>query len=476
MNSFHRMTVLSEGQVEKIRGATEDIMETVGVCVQHEALLRAAKNAGARVDEGSGRVRIPAPLFRELLARVPQRVTLRGILDEGWEMGGNEQRIISIVTDPWIVDYQTQRPRRPCLEDLRRHTIITQKLDSVVGVSRMDFPVTDVADATSSLRALEVHLLNHVKHYLVLPATVESFQQWMEIGRILSRGRGLSGLMTVGIAVVSPLTLDRLNSELLVRAVEERLTVVPTICPIAGSTAPYSLASVLLQGNVEALMIAALAQMLRLGTSFIHAMGLSVADMRTGHDLYYTMDKVLWKTAGVQLGLSYGMPTQAECGGSLTYRYDQQSGAEGMLFMLGAHTSGVHVLAGIGSCHNANGMSAEMMIIQTAYLEAARFLARGIDTSDLRLGVDSIKRVGPGGHFMTDDLTLALLRSGEFFSNDIFDFSGGYRDSKSMLERAHERVEELVAGYESPVPGDVQEGLRRHFRDLYVSMGSKGCP
>ncbi len=475
MNSFSRMTVLSDEQVEKVRRATEEIVETVGFCVQHEGILKAAKKAGARVDEGSGRVRIPKPLFRELLAQSPPRLTFRGILGNRWEIGGQQQWLLSIVTDPWVVDYGKQRPRRPSLEDLRRHTIITQKLESVAAVSRMDFPVTDVDDATSSLRALEVHLLNHVKHYLVLPATLESFEQWMQIGHILCGGASLSELITVGIAVVSPLTLDGLNCELLVRAVEERLSVVPTICPIAGMTAPYSLASVLLQGNVEVLMVAALAQMLRPGTPFIHAMGLSVADMRTGHDLYYTMDKVLWKIAGVQLGLSYSMPTDAECGGSLTYRYDQQSGAEGMLFMLAASASGAHILAGIGSCHNANGMSAEMMIIQQGYLEAARFLRRGMDTDDLRLGVESIKRVGPGGQFITDDLTLALLRSGEFFWSDIFDFGGGHCDGKSMLERAHDRVEELVAGYESPLPGDVQEALRRHFHDLYASMGSKAC-
>jgi len=385
------------------------------------------------------------------------------MLDEGWVMGGDEQRLLSIVSDPWIIDYETQRPRRPCLEDVRRHledvrrhTFITQRLEPVVAVSRMDFPVTDVEDATSSLRALEVHLLNHVKHYLVLPATLESFEQWMQIGRILSRGEPLDDLITVGVAVASPLVLDELNCELFVRSVEEGLSIVPTICPIAGATAPYSLASALLQANVEALVVGALAQLLRPGTPFIHSMGLSVADMRTGQDLYYTMDKVLWKIAGGQLGLSYDMPTQAECGGTLTYRYDQQSGAEGMLFMLAAQASRSHVLAGIGSCHNANGMSAEMMVIQEAYLRAAQHLSRGINTDDSHLGLESIEREGPGGHFLTDELTLALLRSGEFFQSDIFDLSGGYGEAVPMLERAHGRVEDLVAGFESPVPGEVR--------------------
>ena len=472
INSLNPMTVLSDAQLERIREASEDIIETTGVCVRHEGLLKRAARAGAEVNEAAGRVRIPAPLLRELLARAPSRYTMRGVTGDEWEAGGERQHTLAIVTDPWIIDYATQRPRRPCLEDVRRHTIIAQKLPSVAAISRMDFPVTDFDDATSSLRALEAHLLNHARHYVVLAATLGSFGQWMEIGRILAQGGDIGGLMTSGIAVVSPLTIDELNAELLVRSVERGLVIVPTVCPMAGATAPYSLASSLLQANVEVLAVAALTQMLRPGTPFQYAMGLSVADMRTGRDLYYTMDKVLWKIAGVQLGLSYGLPTSAECGGSLTYRYDQQSGAEGMLFMLAAHASRAHMLAGIGSNHNANGMSAEMMVIQDAYLRAARFLSRGINTDDVHLGVESVKKAGPGGNFMTDDLTIDLLRTGEFFQDDVFDFAGGYQEGKSMLERAHERVEELVAGYVSPVPDQMQEDLIRYFHDLYVSMGA----
>ena len=38
-----------------------------------------------------------------------------------------------------------------------------------------------------------------------------------------------------------------------------------------------------------------------------------------------------------------------------------QSGAESMMFMQGAVSSGADVIAGIGSCINANGLSSEMI-------------------------------------------------------------------------------------------------------------------
>ncbi|MFH1007028.1 MAG: trimethylamine methyltransferase family protein [Candidatus Latescibacterota bacterium] len=468
-DNMNAIKELSESQIEKIHHEAENLLAHTGFRVKHEEVLRRARAAGAHVDEAEQIVRIPTPLLRELLAQVPSSYEAKGLNETSYTIGGGEQHSLAIVTDPWIIDYKTQRPRRPCLEDVRRHTIIAQKLDTVAGISRMDFPVTDCSDETSSLRALETHLLNHTKHYTILPASLESFAQWLDIGKILAQGKELAGskLMTIGVAVVSPLTLTGLNGNLLLSACAHGFTIVPTICPMSGSTAPYTIASTLLLGHTENLFMAALTQIVNPGNPFQYAMGASVTNMQAGYDMYYTLDKVLWKMASVQLARKIRIPVFAECGGTMTYRYDQQNGAEGMIFMLSAHASGADILAGIGSTHNANGMSAEMMLIQTAWLEAAKYLRQGINTDALHLGVENIRSAGPGGEFLTDDLTLKYMRGGEFFANDLLDLSGGHEDGPSILERAHDRAEEMVSGYESPVPGQVQEDLRKYFHDEY---------
>jgi trimethylamine--corrinoid protein Co-methyltransferase len=301
---------------------------------------------------------------------------------------------------------------------------------------------------------------------------MDSFQQWMDIGVILADGKDLVGsrLMTVAVAVVSPLVVTDMNAELLVESCARDFPIVPTICPMAGSTSPYTRAGTLLQGHAENLMVAALTQLINPGNPYLYTFGPSVTDMHSSHDLYYTLDKVLWKSAAVQLAAYLGIPASAECGGSLTYRYDPQLGAEGVLFMLSAASSGAQLLCGIGSCHNANGMSAEMMIIQNEWLNTADHLRRGIPLGEKHLALGNIADVGPGGHFFTDPLTLELLHSDEFFSGEILDTSGGYTESLSMLERAHDQVESMTAQCASPLPGHVQEELRRYFHDEYAKM------
>ena len=465
------MKGLTENQIDRLQRATEETLEKTGFKVQHQALLRLAAKAGAQVNETSGTVRLPAELLRELLAQVPQQYEIAGINKDRWVVGGGERHCLAIVTDPWIVDSQTDQPRHPRLEDVRRHTRIAQRLKGVAAISLMDYPVVDVPGPYSNLRALEEHLLGHDRHMIVLAVSPQSFDRWLRIGQILSGGN-LSGsrLMTVGVAVLSPLTLTKPNGELLLTACEHDFPIQPTICPMAGTTAPYSKEGTLLQANAEVIFTAALAQIIRPGHPFLYIMGPSRTDMRSGEDLYYTLDKALWKLAGVQLGRAYGMPTGAECGGTTTCRYDLQSGAEGMLFMLSAWQSEADMLSGIGSCGNAVSMAGEMMVIQMAWLQAARFLCAGIDGE--HLGLESIARHGPGGNFLGDELTLERLRTDEFFDDPLFDYDGGHRGEKPMRERARQRVEELIADFHSPVPEEMQEKLRQFFRD--ENAGAKG--
>ncbi|MFA6046877.1 MAG: trimethylamine methyltransferase family protein [Phycisphaerales bacterium] len=462
---------LTEDQIHQIQRASEDVLERSGFKVLDEAALTVCRKAGAEVDAAAGRVRLPRELLRELVHQAPGSYTVTGLDGLQRRIGAGETWGFAITNDPWVIDYPTQRPRRPRSDDVRRNTIIGQRLEHVLGMSCMDFPVSDWPGPHANLRALEVHLLAHAKHNFVLPTSVESMHRWLQIGRILARGKELRGssLLTVGVPSLTPLTVTGANVELIRIACAHELPVVPTVCPTAGMTSPYSMAGTLVLGNAEMLFMLALVQLHRRGHPFMASLGPAVADMRNGASLYYTLDKVLWKAAYLQLAKSYGLPAVAECGGAMVHRFDQQSGAEGMLFMLSAVAGGADLLAGFGSTYNAVGHSTEMMLIQDAWLAAAKFLRRGIDCSQQQLAVDAIVRMGPGGQYLTDELTLKYLRARQFFAHELFDLSADSAGSQSLLERAHEKAETLVADFTSPVPGDVQEELRRFFREATTS-------
>jgi trimethylamine:corrinoid methyltransferase-like protein len=479
---------LTEGQVAQIMEKTEEILERTGVGVTHAALLARCRAAGARVDEVAGRVRFPLAVLRELLSTVPATYTIAGPGGLRHVVGDDAAPAAcqAIVTDPWIIDYETGEPRRPRLDDLHRHTAIVQALPMVVATSLMDFPLADVPEPISSLRAMEEWALGHDKHIYNMATDMVRYQHYLALAEILFDGRdpgsaataeSAGHAMTVAVGSLSPMACSDLNADFLLDACSRGFPIVPTVCPIAGMTSPYTIAGTLLQSNVEVMGMAALTQAARRGHPYLYASGLSVGHMRSTHDMYYTLDKVLWKTAAVQLGKAYHMPVAAECGGSMTHRYDQQNGAEGILFMLGALSSGAHLLSGIGSTFNAIGMSAEMMLIHTVWLAASQYLQRGIRTDDLRLAVENIERAGPGGNFLIDDLTLHFLRSDEFFSHSLLDYTGGSElGTPSLLARAHQRVEEIAGDARSPHSEAVQERIQRYFADEYRKLGAQWRP
>ena len=118
-------------------------------------------------------------------------------------------------------------------------------------------------------------------------------------------------------------------------------------------------------------------------------------------------------------------------------------------------------------------MSAEHIIMQCGLADMVEFMSRGIRTDAKHMGVDAIERVGVGGNFMADDLTMDLLRGDEFFESEFLDLSGGYvEDSPGMYEMAHNKAEELCAGYTSDVPGSVHEAIQRFFHDKYQDKQS----
>ena len=109
------------------------------------------------------------------------------------------------------------------------------------------------------------------------------------------------------------------------------------------------------------------------------------------------------------MGKYYNLPISGEAGGTLTHRPDVQNGAESMSYLLSSFAGGQNIIGGIGSMYNANGMSAEQIIMQCGLADMAEYLARGIDMSDYKLAFDSIAEVGPGGNYITDKLIECFL-------------------------------------------------------------------
>lgn len=75
--------------------------------------------AGARVENDTEIVRLPPELVTEAITTAPKVVHLHRADGEVLVVGGQSRHYGSIVTDPYILDYN-EGPRRPRLSDIVR--------------------------------------------------------------------------------------------------------------------------------------------------------------------------------------------------------------------------------------------------------------------------------------------------------------------------------------------------------------------
>ena len=111
--------------------------------------------------------------------------------------------------------------------------------------------------------------------------------------------------------MVSPLTMDKSSTEMLMFCVEGGWPVYPSIVPNAGLTSPMTMAGTLAQGNAEFLAAAILMQMIRPQTPLIYATLPTVADMRSGAYASGGIECGMLHMAFAQMAHFYNVP----CGG-----------------------------------------------------------------------------------------------------------------------------------------------------------------
>jgi len=459
-----KISEFSSEQVSLVRGKIEQTLAEIGLRVEMAEVRDLCAAAGAEVR--GDRVCFPVDVLNRLLSQAPKTYEIRSPYGRSWTIGGDKQLMNGIVIDPWINDPATGA-RRPAMDDLLANLALMEHYDDIAMASRMDFPVTDYEGDISSYKALEQFFLNYGKHISAYCTSVEQLQEYFEIGQLLLGDQPLKGsnIMTVAVATLSPLAVTDINCRLMLEAVKYDLPVIPTTCPMAGTTSPYTLVGTFIEGMAEVVGLCAIVQAVNPGNPYLSAFGPSVSSLLDGHDMYYTMDKPLWKMAAAEIMASYDLPFLAECGGNTPAGFDMQCGAESMIQMFSGVASKAAVISGVGSCYNANGLSSENIVIGMMLKSASDFLLRGMQLDLLDESMQSMDRQKETSNFLMDELTYKTMRSNEFFTDRNLNMAGEFKEAPSMLQRVQNTIRKIRKAYVSPVPADVQARVQAYFAE-----------
>jgi trimethylamine--corrinoid protein Co-methyltransferase len=457
---------LTAEEIESIHQATLRILGDIGIVLTHPEAREILTGAGATVQ--GDRVHLPPDLVERTLALCPHQVTIRGrggmaaVLGDGtlhWHnLGGARD----------VYDARSRQRRPATVQDVQNAARLLDALPSATTVVPF-FTPQDVPGPLMSL-AMYRHTLPHTTKPLHSPGaqTVAEVRTLFDMASVVGPP---AGMLTVGISPISPRFFPDDVAAAMIEVARLGRPLGPLPCPIAGATAPMSLAGSLAQQNAEVLGSIALAQLVRPGLPILYCGRLATMEPRTGLSVWGGVELGLLSAATVQIGHRYGLPVNVYGLSTNAHTLDMQNGHERALNAAMPALAGADELSGIGEMEASVMGSYAQMVCDDEIAAGVRRLRRGCLVDQDALAVDVIAAVMDGPrHFVGEHHTARTVRAGEVLLTrlaerrawDEWEHAG--RDG--FAERAQAEVERLLATHQVPPLTEEQE------RELDAIMGA----
>lgn len=460
--------------VKQIDQTSRRILERVGLKIlssDGSKFLDTLEAGGAQVDRENQMVRFDQDWLDETLSEAPRRFTLYSRdgkndlrLGEGKVYLGNGGRVFR------ILDMVTGGYRLTLLRDVANTATLVNNLSNIT------FYV--IPCQAHDIKPVNYHLLDFyyalnytTKHVVGGCDDLHGVGQMWQLVSIIAGGEELfreKPFTSVMLNPISPLTVEESTLEILDFCVNHGIPVMWDPAPIAGATAPATLAGTLAQMHAEALAGVAIGQLFSPGAKLLYGAVPTTMDLRNMEFSMGSVEMAMMNAAAVQLAKLYDLPTYPTAGLTEAKRPDIQSGFEKTISTLMTAMAGgelIHMAAGM--LDSGNSISYEQYIIDNEFTGMVRRLMSGITVNEDTTAFNVIQNVGPRGSFIAEDHTVDHMME-EFFYPDLrvrcnFDI-WEENNRPDMLSRAHEQVKGILGeGVEGLLDPDVIEQIKKAF-------------
>ena len=467
---------LSEADIARIHEAALDLLETIGIGDPTDELNEIVLAKGCHLNE-HGRLCFPRALVEDVIAGACREyvVHARGSRSPDYDIraGGRRVHFCTAGSAVTTFQYDTRTYRPATLVDIYDFVRLIDQLDNIHLVGQ---PViaTDVEDSFAHDISVLYAQISGTEKALSMSfadrSHIEPAIGFFDLvlggeGRFLARPFVVFG----GCPIVSPLRFGEENLGVLIETSKLGLVSDIAVAPQAGATAPAPLAGTLVQLTAETLACLAVVNLVTPGCPMTFAMWPLVSDLRTGSFSGGSGEEAVLAAAAVQIGKYYDLPNSVGASMSDSKIPDAQAGYEkGVTTALAAHAGCNRVCEAAGMLGSLMGCAFEELVIDNDMLGMVLRTVRGIEVTDETLSLDAIKEVAlDPGHYLGHPQTLALMES-EYLYPNVGDRTapGAWEQqgSKDMLERAHEKVVEVLSShYPNYIDASADAEIRERF-------------
>jgi len=474
-----KLQLLDKTLIERIVEEAFQLIEDPGVRIAPYVvdLLR-----GAGISVRDGVAHIPEALARRLLDLVPRGFCL-------YDRNGRpavHYGADNVHFDPGssclnILDAETQQARPALSADLVRLVQVAEMLPQFAAQSTA-MVCNDVPPEIGDWYRLLLVLWYSEKPVVTGAFSASSLHTLLELVAIESGGRETLRNHPRAIFDVCPsppLNWSEFASQNLVDLARAGVPAEIVSMPLAGATAPVTLAGSITQHAAECISGIVIHQLAQPGSPIVWGGAPAIFDMRTGKTPMGAIETAMLDVGCAEVGKHLGLPTHAYMVAGDGRVIDAQVEMEsGMSTVLGA-LAGINMISGAGmldflACH-----SIEKLVIDAEAIASAQRLIEGIDARTDSLAVAMFAQTGLTGDFLKLKETRSLFRKEQHFPSPVIDRGLPEMDGATpdILQRARQRVDEMLSAYERhPLPPEREQAMIAFAQREAKDSGLDGLP
>lgn len=412
-----RLAVLSEEEVRLIHESSLSILEECGVKILNPKTLDFLAGKGCRVDRAHSIAYLPRSCVEDAIEKVPDRFAVfdrRG--QYCYTLGEGESKFAAGHNAVNWLDSNTGETRASTTSDVELFARLCQQLECIDMIGIPVMPQNVAKPEASLLYGVKAVIENSEKP--IFFSTDNSRINGAIIELLKAGFNGDLREQTYGIAQLSSTSPLYWESGVLQAITDMIDTGVPIAIlpePIAGISAPYTLAGLLTMHNTEWLSGLTIIQLLEPGTKVMYAASWTTSNMLNGAALVGSTESSICRIAGTQLARFYATPSHTTAPNSDNHAHDEQNAWEKTLSVFCSVAAATDLIVNCGMFATGMTCSNEQLLMDEAMCAFSRRIASGIDVRAETIAEQLIKDRGPQGEtYLTADHTLRWLRSREY--------------------------------------------------------------
>ena len=410
-----RLTVLSSDQIEQTHAYALKILSSVGVRVDSPDARRIlAASDGATLSE-EDRMLLAPGLVEWAIKSTPPAVDIYDRRGEFvFRLGDDRPRFGVGVTNLYYQDPATDQVSPFSRKHMAWSVRLGQALPQFDVISTIGI-LQDLPQSIADLYAVLEMIANTVKPLVILISDENLFIPALELLELLHGDLAARPFVVPYFNPVTPLILNEGTTDKMLAAIQRGLPLICSNYGMVGMSTPITPAGTLALLTAELLAGLTFCQLVQEGTPVILGSLPAYFDMKSMVD-YYDPLTFLLNLSCAEMMSYYKIPHAGTSGSGLGWGPELTDSRLLWMDNLTSCIGKVGLAPFVGGNLGSKAFSPATVVYANEVIEQARRFSAGFPLDDGNVALVEIALAGPGGHFLTSEMTLKLFREAHYVS------------------------------------------------------------